>query len=125
MSITPIFPDFRPIELEDHDLFNGIIKAYQPEVSEWTFTNLFIWRGYYGFQWSIYKDWLMVICPATRDGIYAMEPIGPPSRREPAIVLLEWLLNEKKIADPRIERADKILASELEGLDKFAIEEAR
>jgi uncharacterized protein len=125
MSKPPEFPDFKPIELQDRDLFDRIIKEYQPKVSEWTFTNLFIWRGYYGFQWSIYKDWLMVICPDARDGIYAMEPIGPPSRREPATILLEWLSNEKKVADPRIERADKLLASELEGLDRFMIEEAR
>ena len=124
MSTIPVFPDFRPIELQDRDAFNAIIKNYQPEVSEWTFTNLFIWRGYYGFQWSIYKDWLMVICPDAKDGIYAMEPFGPSSRREPATVLLEWLWKEKKAADPRIERADKLLASEL-GSDGFTVEEAR
>jgi uncharacterized protein len=125
MSTTPIFPDFRPVELQDRDLFNRIIKAYQPEVSEWTFTNLFIWRGYYGFQWSIYKDWLMVICPGAKDALYAMEPVGPSSRREAATVLLEWLSNERKVADPRIERADKLLASELESVDGFVVEEAR
>ena len=124
MSTIPVFPDFRPIELQDRDTFNAIIKKYQPEVSEWTFTNLFIWRGYYGFQWSTYKDWLMVICPDAKDGIYAMEPVGPPPRREPATMLLEWLWKEKKAADPRIERADKLLASEL-GSDGFAVEEAR
>jgi uncharacterized protein len=124
MSTIPVFPDFRPIELQDCDAFNAIIKKYQPEVSEWTFTNLFIWRGYYGFQWSTYKDWLMVICPDAKDGIYAMEPVGPSPRREPATMLLEWLWKEKKAADPRIERADKLLASEL-GSDGFAVEEAR
>jgi uncharacterized protein len=125
MSTAPVFPDFRPIELQDRYLFNRIIKAYQPEVSEWTFTNLFIWRGYYGFQWSIYKEWLMVICPGAKEGIYAMEPVGPSPRREPAMVMLEWLSKEKKAADPRIERADKILATELQNLDGFNVEEAR
>ena len=125
MSETPLFPCFKPIELQDRDQIDRIIKAYQPEVSEWTFTNLFIWRGFYGFQWSIYKDWLMVICPGGRNGVYAMEPVGPASRREPATVLLQWLKNEKKAVDPRIERADKRLASELEGFDEIAIADAR
>ena len=125
MSSIPIFPDFRPIELEDRATFDAIIKKYQPEVSEWTFTNLFIWRGYYGFQWSIYRDWLMVISPDAKEGIYAMEPVGPSPRKEPATALLEWLWRERKAADPRIERADKLLASELKDLDNFTIEEAR
>ncbi len=125
MPEIPPFPDFKPIELQDRDRINNIIKAYQPEVSEWTFTNLFIWRGHYGFLWSVYKDWLMVVCPGAKDGLYAMEPVGPSSRRDAATVLLEWLKNEKKVADPRIERADRRLASELEDLDNISIAEAR
>jgi uncharacterized protein len=125
MSKTPEFPDFKPIGLQDHDIIHEILRQYQPEVSEWTFTNLFIWRSLYGFQWSIYKDWLMVICRDSIDSFYAMEPIGPSSRREAALVLLEWLLQEKNITDPRIERAGKPLASELESLNNLVVEPAR
>jgi uncharacterized protein len=125
MSKPPVFPDFKPIELQDRDIFREILKQYQPRVSEWTFTNLFIWRSLYRFQWSRYKDWLMIICRDSNDSFYAMEPMGPASRREAAFVLLEWLSKEKDIADPRIERADKLLVSELDGLKNFAIEPSR
>ncbi|MCX5813417.1 MAG: phosphatidylglycerol lysyltransferase domain-containing protein [Proteobacteria bacterium] len=125
MSKIPEFPDFKPIELQDRDIFREILKQYQPGISEWTFTNLFIWRALYGFQWSLYKDWLMVICRDAKDGVYAMEPIGPSSRREAAVVLLEWLSQEKNGTDPRIERADKFLASELDGLKHLAVEPVR
>jgi uncharacterized protein len=125
MSTIPEFPNFKPIELQDRDIFREILKKYQPHISEWTFTNLFIWRTLYGFQWSCYKEWLMVICRNGRDGFYAMEPIGPPSRRKAAVILLEWLLHEKNAADPRIERADNILASELNGSKRLIIEPAR
>jgi hypothetical protein len=125
MPRIPGFPDFKPIDLQDRDVFLEILKQYQPRISEWTFTNLFIWRALYGFQWSYYKDWLMVICRDNKDGFYAMEPIGPSPRREAAVVLLEWLLQENNITVPGIERADKLLASELNGLKHLTIEPAR
>lgn len=125
MSKNPEFPDFKPIELQDLHFLHEILRQYQPRVSEWTFTNLFIWRTLYGFQWSLYKEWLMVICREGNNGFYAMEPIGPPSRREPAVTLLEWLWQEKNSPDPRIERADKSLASELDGLKNLTVEPAR
>jgi uncharacterized protein len=125
MSKIPEFPDFKPIDLQDRDIFRKILKKYQPCVSEWTFTNLFIWRSLYRFQWSLYKDWLMVICQDNNGVFYAMEPMGPSSSSEAAFILLEWLLEEKDVARPRIERADKLLASELGGLKGFKIEPAR
>ncbi|MCX5806242.1 MAG: phosphatidylglycerol lysyltransferase domain-containing protein [Proteobacteria bacterium] len=125
MSKIPEFPDFKPIDLQDRDIFKNILKQCQPRVSEWTFTNLFIWRSLYRFQWSCYKDWLMIICRDSNDSFYAMEPMGPASRREAAFVLLEWLSKEKNASDPRIERADELLASELNGLKHLIIEPAR
>jgi hypothetical protein len=125
MSKRPEFPDFKPIELHDRDVFCEILKQRQPRVSEWTFTNLFIWRAFYEFQWSLYKDCLMVICRDGNNDFYAMEPVGPSSDREAALVLLEWLLQEKNSADPRIERADVSLASKLSSFNHLAIEPAR
>ncbi len=43
--------------MEDCDLIQEVLGAYQPETSEWTFTHLFLWRSYYGFLWSKYRDW--------------------------------------------------------------------
>jgi len=125
MSKRPEFPDFKPIELQDRHIFREILEQYQPHASEWTFTNFFIWRSLYRFQWSLYKDWLMVICREGEDGFYAMEPMGPSPGREAVIILLDWLLHEKKVKYPRIERADKALALELDGLRNLTIEESR
>jgi len=125
MSVTPQFPDFKPIELKDRDIFKEIIKEYQPHVSEWTFTNFFIWRNHYGFEWSILKNWLIVICSEGRNGVYAMQPLGPPSRKRAVVTVLEWLLEEKGVAIPRIEKADKRLVSEISGAKHFPVEITR
>jgi hypothetical protein len=123
---VPEFPYFRPIELGDRDIFRDIFKRYRPEVSEYSFTNLFIWRTHYKFQWSLFKkDWLMIVCRNSEDSIYAMQPVGPASRRDAVIKLLEWLREEKKTDNPRIERADERLISELEGEGHFTINTAR
>lgn len=40
----------KPLELSDKDIFDTYFKIYPPEISEFSFTNLFIWRNYYGLQ---------------------------------------------------------------------------
>jgi len=92
--MPPDFPQFKPIALADREVIREITWRYQPQTSECTFTNLFIWRSRYGFQWSIYRDWLLVICKVDPEGFYALQPIGPPSRRTVTRLLLEWLREE-------------------------------
>jgi len=125
MPKIPEFPVFKDIEIQDNNVFNELLKQYQPRISEWTFTNLFIWRTFYKFQWSFYKHWLMVICQDKNGIIYAMEPIGPSPKQDAAILLLEWLLLEKNISHPRIERVDKTFAVEMQRLKNFVIEPVR
>jgi len=52
MSIQP-YPSFRPIELSDKPLFDKAFSASPPEISEFTFTNLYAWREAYGITVSI------------------------------------------------------------------------
>ncbi len=58
---TTDFPAFKTITLEDREVIQDQLWAYQPETSELTFTNLFIWRDYYGARWSVHKDWLIIV----------------------------------------------------------------
>ena len=113
----PKFPDFKPLELEDRAFIHDVLWRYGPGISEMTFTNLFIWRGHYGFQWAVYKDWLLIICREGANGTYAFQPVGPSSRKEAVVVLLEWLRDEKNIENPRIERADERCVAELGGME--------
>ena len=41
----------KPIQLEDKALFDRYFKNYPPNNSEFTFTNLFIWRDFYKFKY--------------------------------------------------------------------------
>ena len=125
MENPPQFPEFRPIQLEDRDFIQELLWRYQPDTSEWTFTNLFIWRSHYGFQWCVYRDSLLVISAAEGSPCYALQPVGASPRSEIVRMLLRWLKDERGEADPRIERADQRLAAELEGATDLSIEPTR
>jgi hypothetical protein len=125
MTVPPEFPDFKPVELEDREIIQRILNRYQPQTSEWTFTNLLIWHSHYGFEWSVYRDWLLVLCTADANGLYALQPVGPPSRLEVVRMLLNFLQEEKKEREPRMERADQALVSEIQGATGLIIQPTR
>lgn len=119
------FPEFKTLELQDKEFFQGFFKEYRPEISELTFTNLFIWRPHYKFQWSAYKDWLVIVSLDGEYGTYAMEPIGPSPRDEITRLVLAWLREEKNEKNPRIERADERIIREIEGMRGISMEPTR
>jgi hypothetical protein len=121
----PLFPEFKPLDLEDRQFFHDLLWGYQPETSELTFTNLFIWQAHYGYQWSRDRDWLLVISASPEGGGWALPPLGPPPRAEVCRRLLTWLASARGVAAPRIERADRRLVEELAGSPKFAVEPVR
>jgi len=125
MPKHPEFPHFKNISLQDRDTITAFLKAYQPETSELTFTNLFMWQAYARTRWSVYRDWLCMLCRDKAGRLYAMPPIGPPSRRPVSRMILEWLGEEKRQQRPCIQRADKRLAQELGGAEDFLVEPKR
>ena len=124
-SQIPRFPHFRPIQIEDRPEIQKRLWRYQPQTSEMTFTNLFIWRSHYGFQWSICADWLLILCAPPSSDPYMLPPIGPPSRRQVTRKALEWIRDAKGMPKSRIERADRRLVEEIHEENSFSIEPIR
>ncbi len=121
----PLFPHFKALELTDRPYLADRLRSSDPTVSEMTFTNLFIWRSHYGFQWSLYKDWLFFFCADATGGAFAMQPVGPGSRKEAANVLLSWLREDQGLAEARIDRADAALVSDLGDAPHLVVEPLR
>jgi uncharacterized protein len=121
----PIFPDFQPLGLEDRDLFRRLLWDYQPETSELTFTNLFIWKDFYNFAWSLERDWLLIVSDSPGGRSWALPPIGPSARVAICAKLLEWLRGVKGVQVPTIERADARLVAELAPASGLLIEPLR
>lgn len=123
--MPPEFPQFKPIQLEDSEAIKKYLWEYQPQTSEFTFTNLFIWRSHFGLSWSLYRDWILFLCNTGSNGHYALQPIGPSPRVDATNILLKWLRDEKDESNPHIERADQRLVSEIERTNTFMIEATR
>jgi uncharacterized protein len=125
MAMIPKFPEFKPIEIEDKDVFLSHIQVYQPVTSEINFTNLFIWRYHYGFRWCIYDQWLFIVGDNSNSGIQALPPVGPPPRLNVVKELCGWISSTKNTTEPHIDRADARLAEELKGNGEFIVEPCR
>jgi uncharacterized protein len=125
MSEVPTFPNFKRLELEDREALHPRIWEYQSDVAELTFTNLYLWRSYYKFEWSIDGDWLVLLATDREGGVFALPPVGPPSRAEVVARVLAYLRDEREVADPAISRADQRLADELNGDEHFVVSEVR
>ena len=123
--MPPFFPKFGPIELSDRAVIAEFLARYRPQTSELTFTNLFIWRAYYGWEWSILDDRLIFIAAREKERQFALMPVGAPPRAVTVRVLLSHLRDERGVKDPTIERADDRLARELSENPDFVIEAAR
>jgi hypothetical protein len=121
MSKKTHFPSFKPLELSDRDVLQPLVWAFQPETSEMTFTNLFIWRSHYRVSWSLAEDWLIFISD-TENRAWALPPLGPEPRAEICRKVLTWLKDERGETEPRIDRADKRLAEEMARLPGVVIE---
>ena len=124
MTTYPTFPEFKPLTIEDRDTLQRWLWQYQPETSELTFINLFIWREYYDFQWSIDGDCLLIVA-GREDEPFALPPVGSVPRAVATRDLLYWLRDTRGIAAPSIERADRRLADELRGCTEFVVEPTR
>lgn len=121
----PQFPEFKHLEMSDRDYLHQRFFEYQPETSEWTFTNLFIWREYYRYQWSVLNGNLLILCNPLGWGHYFLMPIGNSKRLETARTILDWLRDEKEEYDPRIERTDDRFVKEIAEDEGLIVESVR
>jgi hypothetical protein len=124
VSAKPAFPSFKPFEFEDRDEIHPRLWAYQPEVSELTFANFYIWRDYYDLQWTIADDCLVFLAERD-DACFAFTPVGSNPRAALTERLLVWLRDEKGVEKPEIRRADQRLVDELSDADRFVCEPTR
>jgi hypothetical protein len=75
----PELPDARPLELSDKALFDRLFAERQPEVSQYTFTNIFGWRKGRNTQVS-QLDGVVLVSVELPDRRVLLEPLGDGDR---------------------------------------------
>lgn len=69
-------PELAEIKIDDKEMFETYLKLYNPQGSDISFTNLFMWRDYYKFRYAVVEGLLCIVSvPADREP-YALAPIG-------------------------------------------------
>ena len=90
-------PEFKPITMEDRLIFNSHLKKYQPEISELTFTNLFMWRNHYQFRWTVYENQLIMVSNKNPNILTALTPIGDDLN-----ISIDFLINISEKSEPKL-----------------------
>lgn len=68
--------EFKPLELEDRDIFLRYLGDYTYNTYEYSFTTLYLWRKLLNIEYSIFKDAIIIKKYHRKIGTYFMEPIG-------------------------------------------------
>ncbi|NPV83827.1 MAG: DUF2156 domain-containing protein [Candidatus Aminicenantes bacterium] len=74
--MIPSFPQMKPVELADLDEVNKYFEAFQPEICELTFANLYIWRHWERPQLTLINGNLCLFCQPPDEPAYFLEPVG-------------------------------------------------
>ena len=98
----------KPIEIKDKPLFDDYLKRFPPEISELTFTNLFMWRNHYDFLFTEWNNHLIIFSREflKKYNIYSINPDNafflPPIGQNPSKTIIELLDSIKNIEIHRV-----------------------
>jgi uncharacterized protein len=92
--------DFKLIDIQDKFLFDEFLRKDPPQVSELTFTNLFIWRQHYQPSWLEWHGCILILFRPQKGTPYGVCPFGPGDKKGALDVLCAELA--KQARDVRI-----------------------
>ena len=111
-SEIPEFPQFRELSLNDKPLFDTAFQQFPPSFSEFTFTNLFIWRHTYKTQVTRYKKFVCLLSEKIEDPFF-FPMIGEGDVIECSLTLLHYL--GEKGRTPKMARVPGEIISRIDG----------
>ncbi len=117
------YPDLKQITLEDKEVFENYFEACDYDISEYTFSNLFMWRNSYDFRWTEDSGNLIIFSFEKDKSVDLFPPIG----KEPFKVIKDFceIARENDIS-LKIERVPEVLKKRVEESDlKVKIEKDR
>lgn len=71
-------PVFKPLGLEDRDLFLRRLSNYDFNTYEYSFLTLYLWKKYCNVEYAIIDDALIIKKNQEKKGSYFMQPVGYP-----------------------------------------------
>ncbi len=115
--------DFKPLTLNDKEIFDDFLAQDPPRISELTFTNLFAWRICNDTMWKMEDDCILVVLRPQDVQPYGLPPIGPGDKASALRKLSKYLVQVS--SEPKIARADKNAVDGYVDPDEYQIMEDR
>ena len=83
--------NFNILSINHQELVDDSLRRNPPEISELTFTNLFIWRHYYKFKVTTNKEFLTILAKPPGMTPFFFPPVGKGDLQGWALDCLEYL----------------------------------
>lgn len=116
LDSIPQFPDLAPLDLAHKPALDAAFAALRPRISEFTFTNLYIWRHAYGAKITRFGDVIFLLSwRADPEDSFVLPPLGEGGTLEQLQACFELLRQEGH--DPKFCRAER------EVLDRLGVSE--
>jgi uncharacterized protein len=106
----PEFPQFRDLRIEDKPVFDNLFSRFPPVISEFTFTNLFMWRHTYRTKVARFQNFLCLLSEHAETPFF-FPVIGEGDMIECYQTLLRFL--EARGSVPRISRVPETVAAQV------------
>jgi hypothetical protein len=87
---VPAFPQLKDLSLEERALIKAAFLRFPPSISEFTFTNLFIWRHAYQLKISRLQDFICLLSDKGEPSFF-LPPIGEGDKVKCFQILLHYL----------------------------------
>ncbi|MFC1868380.1 DUF2156 domain-containing protein [Thermodesulfobacteriota bacterium] len=107
--------EFKPIKIQHKEIFTRFFSEDPPRTSEFTFTNLFIWRHRYHPLWTQCEDCLLIIFNPEGAEPFGLQPVGVGDKSRALEILcdqLRQITDEIKICRVCEEFVEKHVGSE-------------
>jgi N-acetylglutamate synthase-like GNAT family acetyltransferase len=75
-AARPVFPELKPVGLEDRPVFEDYLRRWPSEVCELDFANIFIWRDSEHPRWTTLNGSLCVLVEPDFEPPYFLPPVG-------------------------------------------------
>jgi len=115
--------EFKPVEIQDKEIFDEYFMADPPEISEFTFTNLFMWKHRYHPQWAQWENELLIIFYPEKSSPFGLPPVGTGDKSGAMHVLFDEL--EKVTSEAKIYRAGESFVNNYVDFKRYACIEDR
>ncbi len=110
---------FTPLSFDHKQEIEDLLQQYPPNISELTFTNLYIWRYYYQFQIAVHREYMTLLAQPKGATPFFFPPVGKGDIRAWVFECRTYLKN--KGGSPCFERFPESLIKELSDIPGLKI----